>query len=127
MRDDATTEHVARLRAALEYVRAHPERWDQGEWFRRDTTSCGTTMCLAGVGAHLAGYEPAWESDDTAYEVYLAGQLPHNVYDVATALFGLTYAEADELFFDSNTLEDLVELVDRFTASVVEEVSRDHT
>lgn len=37
-------------------------RHSQANWFSRPAKSgCGTTACLAGWTAHLAGYQPVWE------------------------------------------------------------------
>ena len=40
----------------LDYIKAHPERWDQGEW------RCSTGMCYAGWLATLAG--GTWMDED---------------------------------------------------------------
>lgn len=38
--------------AALDYIREHPEEWDQSKYICR--TSCGTTACFAGRVALIA-------------------------------------------------------------------------
>lgn len=50
--------NIERLDAAIAWAEAHPEQHDQGAWARR--TSCGTTLCLAGIILTHAGYKPAF-------------------------------------------------------------------
>jgi len=43
--------------ATLDYIREHPEEWNQGFYFFRNTTafSCSTTACFAGRAVVLSG------------------------------------------------------------------------
>lgn len=122
--------NVARLRAELEFVTDHPERWDQGAWWDLpgDATvdaepgvdwTCGTTACLAGWTVIHEGYRPHdgdWEN-----------QVRHPVTDAAVPvdetaarLLGLNADRADYLFADSNTLRDLWEFAARFTDGAIQ-------
>lgn len=40
------------IEGVLQYIEAHPEELNMGSWF------FGTTCCLAGTAARLAGYRP---------------------------------------------------------------------
>lgn len=55
-----TTEGLARLDAALADIEAHPEKHDQDAWISRWGPGCGTTACIAGRLALLAGGVPVW-------------------------------------------------------------------
>lgn len=101
---------VPRLRKELEFITAHPERWNQSAWIQR--TECGTTGCLAGNTVLHAGYQPLFghglvRPDQAAHVRRLDGDGEQLVDDVAQRLLGLTDREASELFHPLNTLHDL--------------------
>lgn len=109
-----------KLDAAMDYLRAHPEQHDQRYWGRQ--TPCGTTMCLAGTVAHLAGHEFYWENygndikkaglcfrpaeDELSYTV-IGGSSVAFIASLAQRELGITEAQANELFYKAETLEDL--------------------
>jgi hypothetical protein len=125
----SSTVDVALLRKTLEYVTAHPERWEQGYWIR--STPCGTTACLAGTVVLHAGYRPhrdfAAESRMLSY-VHVGPDVPvprvradvAEVREVAKLLLGLDEDEATRLFYSRNTLRDLWRLASHLTGGEIE-------
>jgi hypothetical protein len=96
--------NVDLLRETLQHIKEHREEWDQKQW------RCGAAACFAGHAAILAGAE--WEGDSD-FGIYV---LPPNaksegeflfVGAYAQAVLGLSNAEADDLFWQDNTLADL--------------------
>lgn len=130
------TANVAALRAELEWITAHPARWDQNTWcrppatFHRDAADdewhCGTVACLAGWTALHAGYRPvAYDGVDVELPVTdvarrpdavgVGARVPLPVEHVARRLLGLTPAQAALLFDGGNSLRDLWEFARVFT------------
>lgn len=88
------------LDATLNYIRAHPEEWDQDMWFRQ--TECGTTMCFAGVTAWRHGWTPVFYYNGEAHAVERDGETRH-VRSVARNILGLYYPDDNrrvELLFE---------------------------
>lgn len=83
------------LRATLAFIRASPQRWDQGSWLH----------CFAAVAVQLAGYDvlpSLWvRLDDRSVQVW----------DAAAEVLSLTGPQAQALFAPGNTLFDLAALV----------------
>lgn len=50
-----TRPNAALAYRVLDHIDAHPEQWDQGDWWRR--TGCGTRGCFAGWALALSGVE----------------------------------------------------------------------
>lgn len=117
-------EVVDRLQKALDYITAHPEDWDQGDWLHLVTpegkelyalnepapAGCGSAGCLAG---RIAIQSPdvqlrQWGAVETV--MYKGEQL--HVAAVATNLLNpdndrSLYLLIDHLFDADNTLEEL--------------------
>lgn len=113
------TVNAALLRSTLDYIKTHPEQWNQKTWH------CGTTACFAGHAAILAGCRwghlessaviltealetlvPSWRIEDFgSYRVTSAAA-------AATVALGLTESQANALFASYNTLESLEEIVE---------------
>lgn len=106
-----TTEGLARLDAALADIEAHPEKHDQDAWISRWGPDCGTTACIAGRLALLAGGVPVWNYD--AAGVTTLVRLPDGTVRVisvfAAELLGVEGEGeiANSLFYDANTLTEL--------------------
>lgn len=112
-----TPEGLARLDAALAWIDAHPEQHDQGMWFVRN--ECGTTMCLAGVVAHLAGAEPIWDlACDATSRVSPPGRAPEGVSGYARNLLGIDDDTTSRLFYEADDRAGLGEIRDRLAASL---------
>jgi hypothetical protein len=93
-----------RVKLVLAQIDATPELWDQGVWMAH--TQCGTTACVAGWACLLAGADPteelSWE--DTYVRL---GDRTEDVPVLAAELLGLSGAQAEALFWETNTREDL--------------------
>jgi hypothetical protein len=71
--------------AALDYIREHPEEWDQDSYF----DSCGTVACFAGRAILLAlGHRPPVEE-----------MAATPLFQVAQELLGWSYEQADAVFY----------------------------
>jgi len=116
--------NLAFLHQTLEYIKTHPNQWNQATW------RCGTGMCFAGWACTLAGghwydidgdiayldIEP--EDDHSRYEQFTDLSFPLiHVQDRAQRLLDLDDDICDALFIGSNTLEDL----ERIVAEIEEE------
>ena len=74
----------------LDYIKAHPEEWDQSNWH------CGTTHCFGGlVEMFTTGEVNEWES----------------TWDVAEEALGISIDESTDLFYENNTLADLEKII----------------
>lgn len=127
--DDTLTETVpdlGLLEGALIHIKEHPEEWNQGYWGL--TTMCGTTFCLAGHVAILAGAEAPknistldfWKVNPDG-SLYLCGPDDWSSEAMHVSLYarealGLTQEQAEALFNHSRTLEQLDILVARLKA-----------
>ena len=97
----------------LDYIKAHPERWDQGEW------RCSTGMCYAGWLATLAG--GTWMDEDfgsyttSATLALLPGEEPDPSTDGpcvhastrASALLGIGVQTSSHLFNADNGIVEI--------------------
>lgn len=92
--------------ATLEWIKRHPEHWDQNYWH------CGTTHCFAGVAEMLGtGLDPEEEHPDRQPlwpKAYYDGE---KTLDTAQELLRLSHTGAAKLFWSSNSLEELIKLV----------------
>jgi hypothetical protein len=99
-----------RADAVMDHIDTHPEQHAQRRWF------CGTTACVAGRTALMAGWKPVFRSICgaeacracrlIAEEVEKDGEVRY-VADVARELLGLDCETADRLFAGDNTLDDI--------------------
>jgi hypothetical protein len=97
----------------LDYIHEHPEAWDQGEWAAR--SHCGTTACFAGTAVILAGYDFDFCYTDVDATDVLTNGL--SIREVARIELGLSYPEANQLFYGGNTLHDIEDLVAQITTN----------
>jgi len=115
----STPETRARADAVVEYIKAHPERHNQSNWAEildeqiedmidepggnvNDIPMCKTTMCVAGTAA--------WQKHGNV--IFTQNwQDRHDWMKEGMALLGLSYAEANYLFYDTDNEEalDIVE------------------
>lgn len=100
-----TTPNAALAYQALDAARTH-RRLDMGTWADGDvsavglaeltaTESCGTTACLAGWIAVLAGYKVTFGG--SVYDA--AGEPVGHIQKVAAGLLGITLEQSEDLFF----------------------------
>lgn len=92
---------IAQLRTALEYIKAHPDEWDQSTWF------CGTTACLAGHIALLDGWEPTDDYQPGLGYHVINGDTVDAVDAVAADILGISRIEGGVLWDSRNTLAQL--------------------
>lgn len=112
--------NVEMLRLVQKQIHNEPESWNQRYWFTRsrrfmNEAWCGTRACVAGTAALLDGWSPAWEEGPTysmTGHVHKDGVVAY-VGDVARELLNLHEDEANELFFGSNSLDTVDELIDQ--------------
>lgn len=100
MDGDKPSPNVALLTATLEYIKAHPEEWDQKTW------RCGTTACFAGHAVKQAGAR--WVNQ---HEVITSDGRKEFIDEYASEILGLNRTESYYLFDACNTLEDLERIV----------------
>lgn len=101
------------LLGTLEFIVAHPERWNQ-EDFRDEQGRC----CFVGLAAEVAGQKWASDADDEFNSFYLEnGEM---VSRWAEKEFGLEYSDFLRLIWGRNTLERLKELVSEFIIKSVD-------
>jgi hypothetical protein len=108
--------NIDRLDEAIAYIEAHPERHNQRSWFRR--RPCGTTACLAGTVAMLAGWTPIWRDHAASFVMKddKAGYVAH----VACELLDVG-SDSDErfyLFMDADDLDDIKTFRDEYVAGI---------
>lgn len=128
--------NVAKLEETLDYIRMNREQHNQRGWALK--TECGTTMCFAGWAVVLAGYEFIWSgtpaifSEPGATPVEVAEEhaercivpgvdSPIRVYPLALLLLDLDTNQADALFFQAKTFDD----VERTVKDLINEQSLD--
>jgi hypothetical protein len=104
----------------------HLPAWqsDQGNWIvvlkgriEDDDWRCHTTACVAGWTAILNGWRPVADDGTRGKSgtVVREGDRRHSS-DVATEVLGLTFAEADELFYETDDLDAARAVVERWRA-----------
>ena len=111
---------VQLLKRAIEWARTEDAKAERGDFCAWDqdsfaeTTSCGTTMCLAGWVAHEAGLEMIWRSNsvDSTWldrvELDCAWIDPD---DAAMEVLGISTQQANRLFLMTPTNINAVEKV----------------
>lgn len=122
------------LEEILAYLEAHPNQWEQDNWFRvvdlnsgyaryesekvimEEVNSCGTTMCFAGHAALRMGFPVPPKDNGKIWtrEVVDEGGDAYNeeVFIFAQNVLGLTYSQGDALFASVNTLLDLHNIIE---------------
>ena len=108
-----------RLDEAITYAAEHPNEFDMNSWF--NVKPCGTTACLAGTAAMLAGWKPALDGSD-----YFPGEWdsvvkpgmtePQQAEDVAMSIFDFTEVQSS-IFY----LPDLWSVIQRRNEWAVKE------
>lgn len=128
-----TVVEIDRLQKSANYK---GPRWDQEIW--RTVNLCGTRMCAAGwtneLDARRRNEQDSWVDDGPflrasadeienfpAYVQDIHDDNGHWVQVVETPwrarrLLGLTEDQADELFYDTDDIDDLMKVIDRFVA-----------
>jgi hypothetical protein len=107
--------NLEKLDEAIAHAEAHPEGHSQAFYFARGF-DCGSTACLAGIAALLAGWRPVWTDADvwepeddspggrSTSTVERDGE-QQDVYVVAKDILGLTDRQAGNLFVFSGSLD----------------------
>lgn len=107
------------LDRVMAQIEAHPSTWDQEFWAKRliddAGNECGTAFCCAGWAVKIArpDLEFIWEGRAASRVRDPAAALTDDIEDVARRLLGLTAAEADNLFNEDNTFDDLCYVVEK--------------
>lgn len=108
--------YLARRQKVLGHIVAHPEDHDQEQW-ETHSPSCGTQRCVAGWAVHFEA--PQSRHLEGAMQYVADRDNIHYDYitfsNIGRHLLGLTYAEADELFFEVDN-EQAVELLRQYAA-----------
>lgn len=73
-------------------IAALPQRWNQGHFVKHTDGGCGTAFCVAGWALHLSGVDVVGFRNEH-----------RRIFREAAALLGLTYREAAEIFFFTQT------------------------
>lgn len=109
--------NVGLLKLTLDYIKLFPEKHDQGDW----VDPCNSTMCFAGHAAMLAGAtfkkkiwedEYEWLVDPETGKHTREGSEREYVQYFAARQLGLTEGEADYLFHQSRTPEQIEKAVE---------------
>lgn len=97
--------NVEKLEAVLDYIRTHPEEYNQTVW--ADRGSCGTTLCFAGTAVVLSGYKILW--DETTTDAYLCQRGPEDghIAEVAADELELSDVQASNLFLNAVSFDDV--------------------
>lgn len=109
---DCTMIDVSLLDKTLRFITDNPEEHDQEVYARN--TPCGTKGCIAHwlcvFSGHKVRLSPGVFSSEWA--VVETGE---SVCDVAIREAGLTFSQAEALFWYANTIDDLWSLASEFT------------
>lgn len=115
--------NVPLLEKVMAHIEAHPEEWNQDMWVTlpgsesailaklEGRTYCGTAYCFAGHVVHMAGYD-FHDPEKGGHFVTVDGGA-RLTSEVAACELGLDPEDATDLFWASNTLEDLQRHVKR--------------
>jgi len=124
--------NVQLLKDTLQHIKDNPQTWTQDVWFTHldssgnriyslkevtveEINSCSTAFCFAGHAALKAGFFPPpknggeWKIIDPDGRYVLADAF-------AAEKLGLTFSQADALFHQDNTMEDLEKMVEALIA-----------
>lgn len=124
--------NVKLLLEIMDFIKAHPTTWSQEDWFRvvdrktgntkyvsefskvEEINSCGTSFCFAGhVALHEGFPAPPINTNDSWTRIVDDPEIeyPEHVEDFARDRLGLTYRQANALFAENNSMEDLERMV----------------
>lgn len=125
------TRNIFALNAVRSLIKASPEKHDQGDWASIDVEqievpdgatvrlSCGTTACVAGWAATLAGAKFLFSSDSIDEGAYHASEVEtvdgrvQTVSEHAQKVLGLSYDEASILFDGDLERGEVLDLLKR--------------
>jgi hypothetical protein len=118
----------------LAFITAHPQTWEQEDWYRvvdqktgesayisrvneyEEVNSCGTSFCFAGHVALHEGFPLPPKQNSGYWQRVVKFEDGHTdveeASEFATKVLGLTTWQADELFDPTNTLDDLKIMVE---------------
>ncbi|WP_017974342.1 hypothetical protein [Actinopolyspora halophila] len=105
--------NAALLRATLDHILNHPERWDQSQW----------AMCFAGHALALTGRTLTWRGPDLYLDDHWLNDSV-GLTDIAGHELGLTGDETQRLVAPDSTLADLVANVADITGGAVDYTHR---
>lgn len=107
----------ARLEKVRQYALLHPDEFDMSFWIR--TTPCGTTRCIAGTAVFLFAPEAKVSSmfdgegnlSEAAMDLVTMhpGDEPVLIEHAAQDLLGLTYEQANVLFYSEQHWEGVLD------------------
>lgn len=108
--------NIDMMRRTFEYIEAHPEEHYQGNWVEKGE-DCGTTRCFAGTAAHLSpDYAIRLSVEDSYFTCHREEDGEEVEFSRAGAeILGLNDNQAEEMFFDAGTLDDLYALAKQYT------------
>lgn len=113
------------LLETLEYIKTHPQQWDQSVWgiwtdevtghpeviesivSVEEINSCGSAFCFAGHAALRTGFPPPPKVNNAMW----TDSNGRFVDDHARTVLGLTWGQADVLFSPENSMDNLETLV----------------
>jgi hypothetical protein len=97
----------------LDHIDTNPEQWNQTDWITKgDGEDCGTAGCFAGWACMLSGWKPYFvDQYRTRTGLVMIGGRDSMIAERAPDLLGISYTQADDLFHEDNTREDLGRLV----------------
>jgi hypothetical protein len=107
--------NVPLLRKALEFAETHPEEIELGSWAVR--SSCGTTACIAGTIAILAGHKIDWSSATRHVHGLLSADYVtdgRHIESVAMTEIGIDDGSAYQLFYCED-LDEVWEVAEELT------------
>jgi len=104
LRKGKTMINTELLEQTMRHIIDHPETHDQSQW----VSKCGTTACFAGWACLLSGAQlnPKRYLITISWWVTRNNKLIHT-QDLATELLGICDDDADRLFRDTYTVDDL--------------------
>lgn len=118
-----TTLNIPRLTELRTFLAEHPEQHNQGIWGEKDA-ECGTVACAAGwtvllfdpsVRAEFDRKKNWWSLTSVVREV--RGEEWPGVPYVARELLGLPWSASNALFYEADTRECALEILDALIAS----------
>jgi hypothetical protein len=126
------TPYIELLDSIIENIQENEQSWNQHDWAGADEVdletgaSCGSAFCVAGhavlaVGAKILWKDQSWyqllHSDNHNIPKYGATYCLYNgetqlIETVARDALGLTHNQANRLFKDTNSLDDIIDIRD---------------
>lgn len=104
-----------RMVEVLDKIKANPDTFDMRFWVRR--AECGTTYCLAGHAAILAGWEPEHlANDEDGTDVCIRDGGWRYIPNVAAEFLGLSDEQAHAIFNSTaSTVDELTQVIEAAT------------